>query len=755
MNPIVHKIELLAPGGNLDSIKAAIAGGADAVYCGLSRFNARNRARNIEVDDLPRIVRLAHSKNCKLFITLNIIIVENEIPALITLLNKLVNIRIDGVIVQDLGLFYLLNHFYKSIPIHASTQLTTHNAGQIAFLSRLTATRVNLSRELSIPEIKELATIAHENSLLTEVFVHGSNCLSFSGLCYFSSVHGGNSGNRGRCSQPCRHQYEKTVAGNDFPLNLKDNSAFADLGELAAAGVDSVKIEGRIKKFHYVYTVVKAFRKQLQHLYQEEVLPAEDSSLRKVFNRDFTDSFLQGVIGQDMFIDNPRDYSALYRSKMYGGPSCENLERAKKELYDEKTAIINKVEQEIEKLSIGKVPLQIYVSGKVGTPLTLAVETPDETFAVASKANLAAIHTTSASTECVGSEMLLLRLKSIDDTEYYIEKMVQENLQNNLFLAFKEITALKKKIVFILNGSKEGIAPLDVPRLTVPQKLNPMPSLSILIASTEDAYLGNETTSDIYFQLPDGLAGKYDELLTFFKKNKNLIPWFSTVIIGADFHAAEGFLQELKPAKIVVNNTGIAWAAFKQGIPWIAGPYLNSVNSFSLLCMKEHFNCSGAFISNELNKKQIKPIKKPDDFEFYYSIYHPIPLMTSRQCLLHQVTGCEKNRIDSSCVQQCAKSSTITNLKNDTFFLTKTKGNYHRLYNESNYLNTDIVADFENFFSGFFIDLKDVQTGTAIHVTKSKLIHLFQDLLAGKSRAAEKIKQNIQPTTCCQYQKGI
>ena len=129
-----RKIELLAPGGDVDSIKAAIVAGADAIYCGLNKFNARNRARNINFGDLNGILRLAHSNNCKVFLTINIIIVSSEIPALINLLNKLINTSIDGVIIQDLGLFYLLSKYFKGFKIHASTQLTTHNEGQIKFL---------------------------------------------------------------------------------------------------------------------------------------------------------------------------------------------------------------------------------------------------------------------------------------------------------------------------------------------------------------------------------------------------------------------------------------------------------------------------------------------------------------------------------------------------------------------------------------------------------------------------------------------
>lgn len=293
-----NKIELLAPGGDIDSIKAAIVAGADAVYCGLDRFNARNRATNISFEDLQGILRLAHKNDCQVFLTLNIIILEHEFPALIDLLNKLVNTSIDGIIVQDLGLLYILSTYFKSLKIHASTQLTTHNEGQIKFLSKLSVGRVNLSRELNIDEIKALSSVASKNNILSEVFVHGSYCISFSGLCYISSVHGGNSGNRGRCSQPCRDRYITTTEGKNYPLNLKDNSAFFDLKELADAGVHSLKIEGRIKKFDYIYTVVTSWKKQILRFYNKDRLSNDNSDLYKVFNRDFSNSFLKGEIGR-------------------------------------------------------------------------------------------------------------------------------------------------------------------------------------------------------------------------------------------------------------------------------------------------------------------------------------------------------------------------------------------------------------------------------------------------------------------------
>ena len=754
MKNMKRKIELLAPGGDIDSIKAAIIAGADAVYCGLDRFNARNRAENISFEELNGILHLAHQNECEVFLTLNIIIVESEIPALITLLNRLVNTTIDGVIVQDFGMLYLLATYFPTLHIHASTQLTTHNEGQIHFLRKLTATRVNLSRELNLDEIKELTGIAHENDILTEVFVHGSNCLSFSGICYLSSVHGGNSGNRGRCSQPCRSQYATTAAGKDFPLNLKDNSAYSDLTELSNAGVDSIKIEGRIKKFHYVYTVVNAFRKQLQSLYDHDTIQREDRDLYRVFNRDFSNSFLKGDINKNMFIDNPRDYSAIHRSLLYGGSNNKNIERAKRELYDEKTEIIHSVKKEIDKLSIKQAPLTITVSGKAGLPLQLSVTTPETSFVVLSETNLAETNKEN-SAQCLNYQMLSTRLKALNGTEYFIDHLDLENLQSDLFMPFQELTAIKKKILFILNGSKEFVDPIDLPRLKKQPQLRIKPVLSLLIASRNDLSLGDETSADIYFQLPANFENKLSEYIDLFTKNKNVTPWFTSVLIGEDYRTAVEFLKQLKPKRIVTNNTGIAWAAWQKGISWIAGPYLNLVNSFSLICLKENFNCYGSFISNELKRTQIKNIKKPDDFKLYYSIYHPITLLTSRQCLFHQVTGCKKNRLDDTCMQQCERSSSITNLKNVPLFIEKTKGNYHSLYNETNFLNTDIVSDIPDFFSSFFIDLRDTKTNTTREVDKAGMVHLFGDLLGGNPTATGAIQQQIHPSTNTQYNKGI
>ncbi len=761
------EIELLAPGGDVDSIKAAIIAGANAIYCGLDRFNARSQAKNISLDDLNGILRLAHKNDCEVFLTLNIIIIEREIPALISLLNKLVNTSLDGIIIQDLGVFYLLNKYFPTLNIHASTQMTTHNEGQIKFLSKLNATRVNLSRELTLAEITALTSSAHENNLLTEVFVHGSNCISFSGLCYMSSVTGGNSGNRGQCSQPCRDEYLTTAEGKNFPLNIKDNSAFSDISALVEAGVDSVKIEGRIKKYHYVYTVVETWREQLDSFYAKEKLSGDNSNLRNVFNRDFSNSFLKGDISRDIFIDSPRDNSAIHRAevnfsenitfdpKVKFEVTAENLSVAKQELYDIKTEMISNVDEKIQQLNINKALLSITVSGKVDELLKVAITTPEISFDVFSDSKLVNVDVTKGGSGCIDEELLLKKFKALNDTEYFIEKIDLNGFNKALFVPFKELTLIRNKIFFKLNGSRDIVAHIDMPILEKKSDEKITPSLSMLISSEKDLHLCDETDAEVYFQVPNHFTKKLSDLVELFKNNKKLIPWFPAILIGENYDAAVELLQQVKPERIITNNTGIAYAAYEQGISWVAGPYMNLVNSFSLLCLKENFNCAGAFISNEINQSQIKKITKPDNFKLIYSISHPIVLMTTIACMFHQVSGCKKNIVDDKCIQRCENSASITNLKDVSYFIDKEKGGYHTVYNETDFLNTDIISDIPDVFSNFFIDLRDIKTGTEIDLDKTKLVKLFEIHLSGDSESINKLQQNIHPSTSTQYRRGI
>ncbi len=756
-----RKIELLAPGGDVEAVKAAIVAGANAVYCGLDTFNARNRAANLSFDELNGVLRLAHEYGCEVFLTLNIVILEQEIKGLVKLLNQLVNTSIDGVIVQDLGLFYLVKNYFPSLVVHASTQLTTHNEGQILFLSKTGASRVNLSRELNLDEIKSLTTVAHKNNLLTEVFVHGALCIAFSGQCYSSSVSVGNSGNRGRCSQACRDEYEPTNEGNRFPLNLKDNSAYFDLPELVDAGVDSLKIEGRIKGAHYVYTVVDSWRKQISQFVETGKLLADDSNLHKVFNRDFTNSFLKGKLTKSMFIDNPRDNSGQYAIEKSHAISVVQVQQAKQTLYSDRNALGATLKQKIEFLSIDKRELKLEFSGQNNQPLTLNIiiseagtrpvkNSQTKSFTVNSDVLLA-----TAAHSILDSAVLEKRFKSFNDANYMIKEFDFKQIGSSLSLPFKELTLLKNKAVRLLNDSVDVIAPIEVPALIKHQKEKEQPRLSILISSIKDLALCAATKADVYFKLPESFKKGCTRYIQLLKDNPRLIPWFPAVLIGKDYSEAVKILEQVKPERIVTNNTGIAYKAFEQNIEWLAGPFLNTTNSYALAMFKESLNCAGAFISNEINRMQIRNITPPENFKLLYSIYHPILMMTSRQCFFQQTVGCKKPSIEDGCMLKCEKATTITNSKGISFAIDKQKGGYPSIYNDEQFLNLDIIEDFSDLFDEFFIDLTNIGSGSKTEQDKVKIIQHIENLLNGNRDAFIPLNELVSVSTNAQYSQGL
>jgi putative protease len=759
---MTRKIELLAPGGDVEAIKAAVIAGANAVYCGLDKFNARNRASNLSFDDLTGVIRLAHKYDCAVFLTINVVILEQELPTLIKLLNKLVNSGIDGIIVQDLGVFNLVKKYFPSLDIHASTQLTTHNEGQIKFLARIGASRLNLSRELNIDEIKSLSVLAHKHDVFTEVFVHGALCIAFSGQCYSSSVSVGNSGNRGSCSQACRDEYEITPAGNRFPLNLKDNSAYFDLPQLVDAQVDSLKIEGRIKNAHYVYTVTDTWRKSIDHFVESGKLASDDSNLHRVFNRDFTNSFLQGDLTKDMFIDNPRDHSIKHAVEKSSAKTIIQIQEVKDNLFVKKDQLGEELENKIKFLSIAKQALRLVFSGQLDEPLCLTlIIADDKTHILKTDSKLRATKELS-----INQTVIEKRFKNFANNGYSIEGFDCSGLGKNLSIPFKELTELKKQAAYLLNNEVELLPFVDVPPLKSHKKTvitsttATKHSMSILIADEKDVHLCELTDADVYFKLPESWKKNCNKYIDIFKRNPQLIPWFPAVLIGKDYDESVRLLAEIQPKCIVSNNTGIAYKAFEMGIEWVAGPFLNTTNSYALLTLQEELNCAGAFISNEINRIQIKNIARPENFKLLYSIYHPILMMTSRQCFFQQTVGCNKPSIEEGCMLKCKKETTITNVKGVKFAVDKQKGGYPSIYNHEQFLNAEIVSDLGELFDEFFIDLTNIGAGSKQEHDKAQLIKHFENLLKSdtqdtQKQVAEQLSSLVTLSTNAQYSQGL
>ncbi len=250
------KPELLSPAGNLETALAAFDGGADAVYCGLGRFNARERAANFTPEELGKLLEFARGKGKKVYLTFNTLLKESELSEAARMLAEIARLEPDALIVQDLGVIELCRKYFPMLTLHGSTQMGIHNSAGIAVAARLGLRRVILERQVTLEELRRMAAAS---PVELEVFTHGSLCCSLSGRCLLSSAFGGASGNRGKCKQPCRRRY-RTGEGEGFHLSPADLGGLDLVEEFSRIGIASLKIEGRLRSPDYVWKTARAYR---------------------------------------------------------------------------------------------------------------------------------------------------------------------------------------------------------------------------------------------------------------------------------------------------------------------------------------------------------------------------------------------------------------------------------------------------------------------------------------------------------------
>ncbi|MBN2530306.1 MAG: U32 family peptidase [Deltaproteobacteria bacterium] len=307
--------KLLAPAGNMEKLKVAVAYGADEVYFGLNQFSLRNFAGNFTIEEAEEALRYLHAHNVPGYVTLNIYPFENEYPQLVHQARQLEAIGADGVIVSDLGVINTLRRENIKLPIHISTQANTLSPQTVLAYKRLGASRVNLARELSIEQIESLQNSI--SGIETEVFVHGAVCFSYSGRCAISDYTTGRRANRGECTHPCRWQYtliekerpdEPLSAAEDdrglYLFNSKDLALFSFIPRLQQAGVAALKIEGRMKSIHYLASVLSLYRRIIDGAPIDEADALQQ--LERVMNRGYSTGFMKGNITPDdyRFFDN-------------------------------------------------------------------------------------------------------------------------------------------------------------------------------------------------------------------------------------------------------------------------------------------------------------------------------------------------------------------------------------------------------------------------------------------------------------------
>lgn len=306
-----NQVELLAPAGNMAALHAAVAGGADAAYLGLETFNARRGADNFTLETLREACDFAHLRGVSIYVTMNTIILPDEVGEALECVRQAYRAGADGFIVQDIGLAAEISRTLPEASLHLSTQMNTHNLAGVRAAARLGAERITLAREVSLDEIALLCAAAAEEGMEVEVFAHGALCVCYSGQCFMSSMIGGRSANRGMCAQACRLPYElqnkalqkSLPSPGDHLLSPQDLCTVDRVDDLVAAGAASLKIEGRMKSPEYVFAVTSVYRKALDAALAKEnaaITDADRDRLTDAFSRGFTTAYLDGKRGNDI-----------------------------------------------------------------------------------------------------------------------------------------------------------------------------------------------------------------------------------------------------------------------------------------------------------------------------------------------------------------------------------------------------------------------------------------------------------------------
>jgi len=442
------RVELLAPAGNPDAFYGAVNAGADAVYLGSKRFGARAYADNFTIEEILDCIRYGHLSGRRLYLTVNTLMKEAELSELRDHIRPLYESGLDGVIVQDFGALRLLREWFPGLKLHASTQMTLCSSNGAKLLKDMGACRIVPARELSLKEIKN---IRQKVDIELETFIHGAMCYCYSGQCLFSSILGGRSGNRGRCAQPCRLPYSVRIDGKhgreQYYLSLKDMCAAGDLPALIGAGIDSFKIEGRMKKPEYTAGVTAVYRKYIDFFYElREKYGAAEAVERfhveKEDERILSSLYIRSGIQNGYYFKRKGREMITLESPAYSGSDETLLSDIRRRYLDERRRFplsFFAVFREGEPASLTVRPAQIYSADGVG-----AVVSDDASTTVSATVTGGLVER--ASKQPVTEENIRRQIGRLGDTPYYAEEIAVD-MGRGIFYPLKEINELRRQAV--------------------------------------------------------------------------------------------------------------------------------------------------------------------------------------------------------------------------------------------------------------------------------------------------------------------
>ncbi len=649
-------VELLSPVGNKEMLYQAVNNGADAVYLGGKNFGARAYSKNFTNEEMIKAINYCHLYGVKIYVTVNTIIFEHEVEEFLSYIKFLYKNGIDAVIMQDIGMIFLVHQMFPNLEIHASTQCHNHNDEGIKFLKQIGVTRIVLDREMSLTEINNLKT-----NLEKEIFIHGALCVCYSGCCLFSSLNGGRSGNRGSCVGSCRLPYKliknNEVIDNKYLISTKELNTTKHLKEILDSNIKSLKIEGRMKSPAYVGYVTKLYRNLIDKYYNNEPLTLtleEEKNLKKLFNRKFTSGYLFND-----FIINPESPNHLgieigkvisvnrkkIKIKLTDDININdgirfknnNLGMMVNKIYNDKDLLVNglkkgqtlyldnkinlktkdivlktidaKLNKSLENYDKKKIKINYNVKAKINDNLIITMS--DGINKVVSKGNII----NKALKKETTKKDILDKLEKLGNTPFIINK-IEIDIDDNIFIPLSELNNIRRNLVDLLikerTKIKKDIIINDIKRDENKTKNNKV-TINFLVRNEEQLKtLINEKINDIY--LSDyNLYLKYKHLGNIYYKLPRV----------------NGNIKKMQNEKLLVTELGGLFSYSKNN-DIITEYYLNVVNNSSIKLLKEN-NVKRIVLSPEIELDYLKYLN-PSNLEIV--IYGYLELMIMKYSLI-------------------------------------------------------------------------------------------------------------------------
>ena len=597
-------LELLAPAGSMEALRAAVQNGANAVYLGCGAFNARQSAKNFTPQTLTEAIKYCHIRGVAVHLTLNTLVSDKEIPEVTELIRHAASSGVDAFIVQDLGVVRLCQQIAPHIPVHGSTQMTVHSLPGVQLCAAWGLSRVVLSRELSREEIRYITA---NSPIEIEVFAHGALCMCYSGQCYLSAAIGGRSGNRGRCAQPCRQSYGYGRWQNRYPLSLKDNCLVPYLQDLENMGVASLKLEGRMKRPEYVAAVTGVYRQALD---TGKVTREMAQTLHTAFHRQgFTDGYYTGKTGPDMF-GIREDTSEDVRWNKEMRQTYEGAENA-------------------------LVPITMQAVITAGRSALKVKDPEDRTCTVEGPAP------EQARTADLTEDALRTRLCKTGGTPYYCAD-IQVSVTPGVTLSAAAINALRRDALNQLTALR---ARREIPRLNRPGNIPHFagnrhhPALTVQITNREQITARLLKMAPAVLYVPIHLLTEDPAFCQQLTRRVNVCAVLPRIVHDSELPAlrqAMANVRTLGVREVLVGNLGLILPAQDCRMD-IRGDFgLNLYNSAAVNVARQ-LELTSATLSFEMTLPQIRDVSKAVPCELL--CYGRMPLMITENCLIQGKTG--------------------------------------------------------------------------------------------------------------------